>query len=156
VLRGDELDPAFLTETARENELIYGFFGISLFVEVGGFSSALRCCGWALLRVGHPVRRLSAPPCGESALPATRGRCLIMKIDLRADLNREDDDGLGWTVLSSADRHEIVLPGAVLRAGTEKFWSWVRVTTIDDDGQIHFRRISAAEAKASGQLAETG
>ena len=79
-----------------------------------------------------------------------------MKIDLRADLNREDDEGLGWTVPSSADRPEIVLPGAVLRAGTEKFWSWVRLTTIDDDGQVHFRQISAAEAKASGQLAKTG
>ena len=79
-----------------------------------------------------------------------------MKIDLRADLNREDDDGLGWALVSGADRPEIVRRDAVLRAGTEKFWSWVRVTTVDDDGQVHFRQISAAEAKASGQLAEAG
>jgi len=79
-----------------------------------------------------------------------------MKIDLQADLNREDDDGLGWALLSGADRPEIVLPDAVLRAGTEKFWSWVRVATVDDDGQVHFRQISAAEAKASGRLAEAG
>jgi hypothetical protein len=79
-----------------------------------------------------------------------------MKIDLRTDLNREDDDGLGWSLLSGADRPEIVRPGAVLRAGTEKFWSWVRVIVVDDDGQVHFRQISATEAKASGQLAETG
>jgi len=79
-----------------------------------------------------------------------------MKIDLRADLNREDDDGLGWALLSGADRPEVVRPDAVLRAGTEKFWSWVRVTTVDDDGQIHFRQITEAEAKASGQLAEAG
>jgi hypothetical protein len=38
VLRGDELDPGLLTETAQENSVIYGFFGISVFVEVGGFS----------------------------------------------------------------------------------------------------------------------
>jgi len=79
-----------------------------------------------------------------------------MKIDLRADLNREDDDGLGWTLLSNADQPETVRPGAVLRAGTKKFWSWVRVTTVDEDGQVHFRQISVAEAKASGQLAEAG
>ena len=79
-----------------------------------------------------------------------------MKIDLPADLNREDDEGLGWALVSGADRPEIVRRDAVLRAGTEKFWSWVRVTTVDDDGQVHFRQIGAAEARASGQLAEMG
>jgi hypothetical protein len=79
-----------------------------------------------------------------------------MKIDLRADLNREDDDGLGWALVSGADRPEIVRQGVVLRAGTEKYWSWVRVTTVDDDGQFHFRQIGAAEAKASGHLTEAG
>jgi hypothetical protein len=38
VLRGDDLDPGLLTETAQENSVIYGFFGISVFVEVGDFS----------------------------------------------------------------------------------------------------------------------
>lgn len=33
VLRGDELDPDALAETARENAEIYGFFGLSVFVE---------------------------------------------------------------------------------------------------------------------------
>jgi hypothetical protein len=79
-----------------------------------------------------------------------------MKIDLRADLNREDDDGLGWALVSGAERPEIIRRDAVLRAGTEKFWSWVRVINVDDDGQVHFRQISAAEAQASGQLAEAG
>jgi hypothetical protein len=79
-----------------------------------------------------------------------------MKIDLRTDLNREDDDGLGWALLSGTDRPEMVRSGSVLRAGSERFWSWVRVTTVDDDGQVHFRQITAAEAKASGQLAEAG
>ena len=79
-----------------------------------------------------------------------------MKIDLPADLNREDDDGLGWALVSGAERPEIIRRDAVLRAGTEKFWSWVRVINVDDGGQVHFRQISAAEAKASGQLAEAG
>ena len=48
VLRGDDLDPGLLTETAQENSVIYGFFGISVFVQVGGFSwetisSMIRC-----------------------------------------------------------------------------------------------------------------
>lgn len=34
VLRGDDLDPALPYETAQENSVIYGFFGISVFVEV--------------------------------------------------------------------------------------------------------------------------
>ncbi len=37
VLRGDDLHPGLLTETAQENSVIYGFFGISVFVEVDGF-----------------------------------------------------------------------------------------------------------------------
>ena len=78
-----------------------------------------------------------------------------MKIDLRADLNREDHDGLGWALLSGAERPEI-RADAVLRAGTEKVWSSVRVTSVDDDGPVHFRQIPAAEAKASGRLAEAG
>jgi hypothetical protein len=32
-----------------------------------------------------------------------------MKIDLRADLNREDDDGFGWALLSEAARPGIDL-----------------------------------------------
>ena len=79
-----------------------------------------------------------------------------MRIDLRADLNREDDEGLGWALITGADRPEIVRHDAVLRAGTETFWSWGRVTAVDDDGQVHFRQITAAEAKAAGQLAGAG
>ena len=36
VIRGDQLDPHALAETSRENEATYGFFGISVFVEVNG------------------------------------------------------------------------------------------------------------------------
>ncbi|HXN63260.1 MAG TPA: hypothetical protein VN886_22645 [Acidimicrobiales bacterium] len=38
VLRGDDLDPVLLTEAADENSVICGFYRISVFVEVGGFS----------------------------------------------------------------------------------------------------------------------
>lgn len=36
VVRGDLLDPATLRRSAEENHEIYGFFGISVFAEVGG------------------------------------------------------------------------------------------------------------------------
>jgi hypothetical protein len=63
VLRGDELDPGLLTETAQENSVIYGFFGISVFVEVGGFSwetiaseRLVRAEWLAIFTVGDPLR----------------------------------------------------------------------------------------------------
>ena len=31
-----------------------------------------------------------------------------------------------------------IVPGAVLVAGTERFWSVVRIEQVDDDGQVHF------------------
>ena len=36
VLRGDQLDPVALVGTAQENFDTYGFYGISVFVEVNG------------------------------------------------------------------------------------------------------------------------
>jgi hypothetical protein len=77
-----------------------------------------------------------------------------MDLDLRADLNDEDDDGLNWTLLSDARRPEAVRPGAVLRAGQGRYWSWVRVVAVDDDGQVHFCQISADEARRD--LADAG
>lgn len=70
-------------------------------------------------------------------------------IDLTADLNAEDDEGRNWALLSGAGRPDMVKPGAVLRAGTPRFWSWVRVEIVDPDAQVHFRQISAAEAERS-------
>lgn len=76
-----------------------------------------------------------------------------MELDLTADLNREDDDGLNWALLSKAVHPELVKPGAVLRAGGDRSWSWVRIVAVDDDGQVHFEQISGAEARTSGRLA---
>lgn len=55
VVRGDLLDPALLAESAQENEAIYGFYGISVFAEVGGLtweeiaSTKLRRAEWVVL-----------------------------------------------------------------------------------------------------------
>ncbi len=70
-------------------------------------------------------------------------------ITLRANLNNEDDEGLNWSLLRNASDPNAVVEGAVLVAGTERFWSWVRIRRVDDDGQVHFERISPEEASKS-------
>ncbi|MUH57013.1 MAG: hypothetical protein F2683_08815, partial [Actinobacteria bacterium] len=44
-------------------------------------------------------------------------------IDLRADLNQEDDNGHNWCLITDAFDQSVVSPGAVLKAGTETFWT---------------------------------
>lgn len=67
-------------------------------------------------------------------------------IALRTSLSNEDDEGLSWGLLRNAADPTAIVPGAVLVAGTEGFWSWVRVRGVDEDGQVHFEQISAEEA----------
>lgn len=69
------------------------------------------------------------------------------ELDIIADLNAEDDDGLNWALIRKASDPSVVVPGAVLRAGMERAWSWVQIVAVDDDGQVHFRQISGAAAK---------
>lgn len=60
------------------------------------------------------------------------------QIDLVADLNAEDDEGLGWSALSDARDPSGVRPGVMLVAGNRHAQAVVRVVAIDDDGQVHF------------------
>jgi hypothetical protein len=73
-------------------------------------------------------------------------------IDLKADLNSEDDEGRNWARLSGALVPEAVLPSAVLRAGPERFRSWVHIDAVDADGQVHFHQTSADEARSAGAV----
>lgn len=59
-------------------------------------------------------------------------------IDLLADLNAEDDEGLGWSVLSEARDPTCVRVGAMLVAGNEQAKAVVRIVAVDEDGQVHF------------------
>jgi hypothetical protein len=59
-------------------------------------------------------------------------------IDLVADLNAEDDEGLGWSTLSEARDPARIRPGVMLVAGNRHAQAVVRVVTVDEDGQIHF------------------
>lgn len=58
--------------------------------------------------------------------------------DIEADLNAQDDEGLGWSTLSDAREPDRVMPGALLLAGNRFGQAVVRVVAVDDDGQVHF------------------
>lgn len=60
------------------------------------------------------------------------------QIELCSDLNAGDDEGQNWTLLENATDPNRVHVGAVLVAGTPRFWSVVRITAVDADGQVHF------------------
>lgn len=59
-------------------------------------------------------------------------------LDITADLNAQDDDGLGWSTLADASDPGRVVPGALLLAGNEAATAVVRIVAVDEDGQIHF------------------
>lgn len=59
-------------------------------------------------------------------------------IDLTADLNAHDDDGLGWSTLAHAPQPDRIRPGALLLAGNRYGQAVVRIVAVDDDGQVHF------------------
>ena len=76
-------------------------------------------------------------------------------IDLRADLNAEDDEGRWWSLLRDATEPEAVVPGAVLIAGSERFWSVVRIEQVDVDGQVHFVAVPLDDPAAVRLLARS-
>lgn len=68
-------------------------------------------------------------------------------LDLIADLNDQDDDGLGWSTLADAAAPERVRTGAMLLAGNSQAHAVVRVVAVDDDGQVHFAILPGSVAK---------
>lgn len=75
------------------------------------------------------------------------------RIDLQSDLNAEDDDGQNWALLDNATDRSHVHAGAVLVAGTPRFWSVVRITAVDTDGQVHFVQLDQDDPAARKLLA---
>jgi len=69
------------------------------------------------------------------------------QLDLIADLNAEDDDGLGWSTLADAAHPECVVPGAMLLAGHRYGQAVVRIVAVNDDGQVHFTILPRPVAK---------
>jgi hypothetical protein len=72
------------------------------------------------------------------------------RIDLWADLNAEDDEGRNWSMIDRSTDASTIVPGAIVIAGYEGFWSVVRIDEVDDDGQVHFVQVDheAPEARA--------
>ena len=68
-------------------------------------------------------------------------------LDLIADLNAQDDDGLGWSTLADAAAPERIRPGAMLLAGNTQAHAVMRVVAVDDAGQIHFAILPGSVAK---------
>ena len=77
-------------------------------------------------------------------------------IDLPCDLNAEDDAGLNWALLAKAADPSAVQPGALLVAGLPRFWSVVRVTSVDQDGQVHFVQLDEDDPKARQLISRVG
>jgi len=76
-------------------------------------------------------------------------------IDLTADLNAQDDDGLGWSALADARDPSRVRPGAMLLAGNRYGRAVVRIAAVDDDGQVHFAVLPGSVAKNRHLLGRT-
>jgi hypothetical protein len=62
----------------------------------------------------------------------------MIEIDLPADLNAQDDDGLGWSILRESAEPSEVRPGLYLVAGNIHASAVVRIVSVDSDGQVHF------------------
>lgn len=76
-------------------------------------------------------------------------------IDIEADLNAQDDDGLGWSTVAEAKEPDRVKPGAFLLAGNQQGQAVVRVVTVDDDGQVHFTILPGSVEKNRHLLRST-
>ena len=76
-------------------------------------------------------------------------------VDLVADLNAQDDDGLGWTTLVDARHPARVKAGALLLAGNRNGQAIVRIGAVDPDGQVHFQVLPDPVAKNRHLLDDT-
>ena len=76
-------------------------------------------------------------------------------IELIADLNAEDDDGLGWSTLADARTPDGFAPGAMFLAGNRLGQAVVRIAAVDDDGQVHFSILPGSVAKNRHLLGRT-
>jgi len=78
-----------------------------------------------------------------------------MDIDIVADLNAQDDDGLGWSTLGDAREPDRVRPGVMMLAGNRCGRAVVRVVEVDDDGQVHFTILPGSVEKNRHLLGRT-
>lgn len=79
----------------------------------------------------------------------------MVEVDLVADLNAQDDDGLGWSTLADARSPERITPGAMILAGNRAAQAVARVVAVDADGQVHFTVLPGSIAKNRHLLGRT-
>lgn len=77
------------------------------------------------------------------------------QIELSADLNAQDDDGLGWSTLADAADSARILPGVMVLAGNSQGRAVVRIMAVDEDGQVHFSILPGSVAKNRHLLGPT-
>ncbi len=75
-------------------------------------------------------------------------------VDIKADLNAQDDDGHAWSTMSRAIRPAAVKVGSMLLAGNSQAMAVVRVIAVDDDGQVHLKILPGPIGKNSHLLDE--
>ena len=80
---------------------------------------------------------------------------MVDDIDLDADLNAQDDDGLGWSTLDDARVPDRIVVGAMVLAGNKYGQAVVRIVAVDDDGQVHFSILPGSLAKNRHLLGRT-
>lgn len=78
-----------------------------------------------------------------------------LEVDLVADLNAQDDDGLGWSLLTDARYPDRVRPGSMLLAGNPQAMAVVRIVAVNDDGQVHFSILPGSVEKNRHLLGRT-
>jgi hypothetical protein len=168
VRRGD-LDPDILSEDAVRYHSIYGVYGISVFAvrdatidELAQQAPLVRFDRLSLLTVrdvlavgmrleptGRNLRTGSCRTPTTTRNLVSGGTLMDARIDLVADLNDEDDEGLGWSMLSEASDPARIRPGVMVVAGNRQAQAVVRVVAVDDDGQVHFAVLPGSVAKNS-------
>ena len=115
----------------------------------------IRKAGLALEPAGrdprHYLVNLGGSAAGVAALWGCKHRTwtntpppVVPAIDLPADLNTQDDDALGWTILTFARDPQQVKVGAQLGAGDRNGQATVRIEAVDPDGQVHFTILPGA------------
>jgi hypothetical protein len=106
-------------------------------------TSLTACSGWS----GARIRSCRTPTTTRNLVSG--GTLMDARIDLAADLNDEDDEGLGWSTLSEASDPARIRPGVMVVAGNRQAQAVVRVVAVDDDGQVHFAVLPGSVAKNS-------
>jgi len=72
-------------------------------------------------------------------------------VDLRVDLNTEDETGFPWTYLDERSDRDRIVPGRYVIAGAGEAVVVVQVVDVADDGLVHVRPVRGT-VESNGHL----